>query len=68
MLRDFRNHKKIIPPTMIGDKSILRVHSEKLLAVWLDDSLKHDTNTEWIIKKAANTLFLLKVLRNYDAP
>ena len=37
------------------------------MALWIDDNLKWNTNTEKIVKKAAKRLFLLKVLKSYGA-
>ena len=67
MIIDFRKNKTTIPPTEIRDQPIARVKSYKLLRVWLDDDMKWSTNTEYITKKAAKRLHLLKILKNYDA-
>ena len=67
MIMDFRKNKTTIPPTKIGDQPIARVKSYKLLGVWLDHDMKWSTNTEYITKKAAKRLHLLKILKNYSA-
>ena len=36
--------------------------------MWVDDDLKWKSNVEYLVKKAAKRLFLLKVLRSYNAP
>ena len=41
--------------------------SFKLLGLWIDDNLKGQTNTDYIIRKAVKRLFLLKVLKKYGA-
>ena len=67
MLIDFRRYKTEIPPITLNDNQISRVKSYKLLGLWLDDDLKWNTNTEYIIKKGAKRLYLLKILRSYGA-
>ena len=39
----------------------------KLLGLWIDDNLKWQTNTGYIIGKAVKRLFLLKILKKYGA-
>ena len=65
---DFRKNKTVIPPTIIGDQPLTIVKSYKLLGMWFDDDLKWRTNTEHIIKKGAKRLYLLKILKGYNAP
>ena len=36
--------------------------------MWVDDDLKWKSNVEYLVKKAAKRLFLLKVLKSYNAP
>ncbi len=67
MLVDFRKVKTTIPPITIGEDCFTKVKSCKLLGVWLDDDLKWTTNTAHIIKKAVKRLYLLKVLKSYNA-
>ena len=38
------------------------------MGVWLQDNLKWDKNTEFIVKKARKRLYFLKVLKKYGAP
>ena len=68
MLVDFRTVKTTIPRITIGEDCFTKVKSYKLLVVWLDDDLKWTTNTAHIIKKAVKRLYLLKVLKSYNAP
>ncbi len=68
MLVDFRKVKTTIPPITIGEDCFTKVKSYKLLGVWLDDDLKWTTGTAHIIKKAVKRLYLLKVLKSYNAP
>ena len=68
MLVDFRKVKTTIPPITIGEDCFTKVKSYKLLGVWLGDDLKWTTNTAHIIKKAVKRLYLLKVLKSYNAP
>lgn len=68
MLIDFRKNRSELPPIIIGDQQLSRVESYKLLGLWIDDDLKWNTNTEYIIKKAAKRLYLLKILKSYGAP
>ena len=63
---DFRKNKTIIPETRIGNQPIPRVKSYKLLGIWLD-YMKWSTNTDYITKKAAKRLYLLRKLKNYSA-
>ena len=65
---DFRKNKTVIPPTKIDNRSLAMVRSYKLLGLWFDDDLKWRTNTEYIIKKGAKRLYLLKILKSYKAP
>ena len=37
------------------------------MGLWIDDNMKWNTNTEKIVEKAAKRLFLLKVLKSYNA-
>ena len=41
--------------------------SFKLLGLWIDNNLKWQTNTDYMIRKAVKRLFLLKVLKKYGA-
>ena len=69
MLIDYRKNKTDLPPTCLGEHSMLRVNSNKLLGVWFDDDLKWNMNTERITKKqTAKQLYLLKFLKRYRAP
>ena len=43
------------------------VKSYRLLGIWLDDDMKWSTNTDYITKKAAKRLYLLRKLKNYGA-
>ena len=65
---DVRKNKTVIPPTIIGDQPLTIVKSYKLLGMWFDDDLKWRTNMEHIIKKEAKRLYLLKILKSYNAP
>ena len=67
MLIDLRRNKTAIPLTNSENNTVERVTSYKLLALWIDDNMKWNTNTEKIVKKAAKCLFLLKVLKSYGA-
>ena len=65
---DFRKNKTVIPPTTLGEQSLTKVRSYKLLGIWFDDDLKWKTNTEYITKKAAKRLYFMKILKSYNAP
>jgi uncharacterized spore protein YtfJ len=67
MLVDFRKVKTIIPAIAIGGDIFTRVKSFKLPGIWIDDDLKWNTNTVYIIKRAVKRLYLLKVLKGYNA-
>jgi hypothetical protein len=41
---DFRKNKTVIPPTTLGEQSLTKVRSYKLLSIWFDDDLKWKTN------------------------
>jgi hypothetical protein len=62
MVVDFRKIKTVIPPVCIGQQPMSRVKTYKLLGIWIDDDLKWESNTEYIIKKATKRLYFLKVL------
>ena len=64
---DFWENKTIIPEIEIGNQSIPRVKSYKLLGIWFDDDMKWPTNTDYFTKKAAKRLYLLRKLENYGA-
>ncbi|XP_028418283.1 uncharacterized protein LOC114543542 [Dendronephthya gigantea] len=68
MIIDFRKDRTAIPATEVDECILERVSSYKLLGLWLDDDLKWRTNTEYIVKKAAKRLYLLKNLKGYNAP
>ena len=67
MIIDFRKNKTIIPETIIENQLMPRVKSYKLLGIWLDDDMKWSTNTDYITKKAAKRLYLLRKLKNNGA-
>jgi hypothetical protein len=50
------------------DSEVERVTSFKLLGTWLDDNLKWDSNTEYLVKKARKQLYFLKLFKRYGAP
>ena len=68
MLIYFRKKKTEIPLINIGDDKISSVKSYKLLGIWIDDDMRWKTNTEYIVKKGAKRLYLLKILKSYGAP
>jgi hypothetical protein len=58
--------KTIIRSIKLYDSEVQRVTSFKLLGgTWLDDNLKWDSNTEYIVKKARKRLYFLKLLKRY---
>ena len=68
ILLDFRQNRTVIPPLTFNDTTLERVSAFKLLGLWIDDNLKWQTNTDYIIGKAVKRLFqLLKILKNYGA-
>ena len=68
MLLNFRKYSTCIPSLKFNDTTLERVPSFKLLGLWIDNNLKWQTNTDYIIRKAAvKRLFLLKVLKKYGA-
>ena len=52
MQLDFRENRTIIPPLTFNDTTLERVSAFKLLGLWIDDNLKWQTNTDYIIGKA----------------
>ena len=56
-LLDFRKNKTSIPSLTINDTMLERVSSFKLPGLWIDDNLKWQTNTDYIIRKASKRLF-----------
>ena len=68
MIIDFRKNISPIPPIYVGGHNVSRTKSYKLLGKWLDCELKWKTNTEYVTKKAAKRLYLLKILKSYGAP
>ena len=67
MLLDFRKYRTCIPLLKFNDTTLERVPSFKLLGLWIDNNLKWQSNTDYIIRKAVRRLFLLKVLKKYGA-
>ena len=67
MQLDFRINKTEILSLTVDSITIKKVFTFKLLGVWIDDNLKWQTNTDRIIKKAVERLFLLKILKKYGA-
>ena len=53
MSLDFRKNKTSIPSLTINDTTLERVSSFKLLGLWIDNNLKWQTNTDYIIRKAS---------------
>ena len=68
MIIDFRKDGTVIPAMKINDCVLKRVSSYKLLGLWIDDDLKWNSNTEYVVKKAAKRLYFLKTLKGYSAP
>jgi hypothetical protein len=68
MIIDFRKNISPIPPIHVGGHNVSETKSYKLLGIWLDYDLKWKTNTEYITKKAAKRLYLLKILKSYMVP
>jgi hypothetical protein len=68
MIIGFRKNTSPIAPIHVGDHNVSRTKSYKLLGIWLDYDLKWKTNTEYITKKAAKRMYLLKILKSYGAP
>ena len=56
MVIDFRRNKTVMPPTEVGNHVFKKVNSYKLLGLWIDDVLKWNTNTDYIVKKASKRL------------
>ena len=56
MIFDFRVRKTTIRSIKLYDSEVERVTSFKLLGAWLDDYLKWDSNTEYIVKKPRTRL------------
>ena len=46
---DFRKNQTIIPQLKIEDVLFDKASSYKLLGLWIDDDLKWNTNTEYIM-------------------
>ena len=67
MQLDFRQNRTVIPPLRFNDTTLERVSAFKLLGLWIDDNLKWQTNTDYIIGKAVKGLFLLKNLKKFGA-
>ena len=67
MQLDFRQNRTVIPPLTFNDTTLERVSAFKLLGLWIDDNLKWQTNTDYIIGKAVKRLFLLKILKKFGA-
>ena len=68
MIIDFRKDGTVIPAMKINDCVLKRVSSYELLRLWIDDDLKWNSNTEYVVKKAAKRLYFLKTLKGYSAP
>jgi hypothetical protein len=68
MVIDFRRNKTIIPPLVINGHHLKESHRKNRLDYGVDDDLKWKSNVEYLVKKAAKCLFLLKVLKSYNAP
>ena len=62
---DFLINKPVITPVKIDNRSLNIVRSYTLLGLWFDDDPKWKTYTEYITKKGAKRLYLLKILRSY---
>ena len=57
------------PPSLkIGDNTIERVNTFKLLGLWINDTLKWNTHIEEITKKANKRLFYLRECRRANLP
>ena len=67
MIIDFRKNVTPTNPIYVGGHNVSRTKSCKLLGIWLDRYLKWKTNTEYITKKAAKRLYLLKILKGFGA-
>jgi hypothetical protein len=56
------------PSLMIGNDTIQRVNSFKLLGLWINNILKWNTHTEETTKKANKRLFYLRECRRANLP
>ena len=60
MIFDFRVNKTTFNSISSNDLENERVSSFKLLSIWLDDNLKWNSNTDYIVKKAESGCTFLK--------
>ena len=60
------NSNFLLKPIIIGDNVIERVTSYKILGVFKDSDLKWNSHVEYILKKACNKMYSLRVLRRAD--
>ena len=64
MVINFMNNPNfLINPIVIGDTTVQRVASYKLLGVSIDDDLKWNTHVDHIYKKACKRLYSLRLLK-----
>ena len=62
------NHNFIINPVSIGGNTIERVVVYKLLGVYISNGLKWTHHVDYVIKKANNRLYSLRVLKQCGSP
>ena len=62
------NHNFIINPVSIGGNTIERVLVYKLLGVYISNGLKWTHHVDYVIKKANNRLYSLRVLKQCGSP
>ena len=52
---------------VIHGQYLKRITAYRLLELWVHDDLKWKLNVEYLLKKPAKRLFLLKVVKSYNA-
>ena len=65
-LIDFRKQKAIVPASTIHGKDVEIVNGYRYLGTWFDSRLKFDTNTDMIVKKAHQRIYLLRRIRSFE--
>ena len=64
-LIDFRKQKAIVPASTIHGRDVEIVNGYNYLGTWFDSRLKFDTNTDMIVKKAHQRIYLLRRIRSF---
>jgi hypothetical protein len=67
LIVDFSKDKRLFLPLDIGDKTVERVKSARVLGLIIQDDMKWNEHVNIIVKKAGKRLYMLRILKRSNA-